>query len=141
MTENNQLTKKLRNKIDDICEQGDLAIIDFFDYDTAIEKYKEALELVPEPIEEYATTTWIYVAIGDAYYLNDNFDNAMEYFQKAVTLIDGESAFTLLRIGQCHQKNDDIEQAKDFLQRAYKLGGDETFVEYDDALELIRDLI
>lgn len=136
-----RLTKKQKNKIDDICELGDLLIIDSFDYQGAIVKFKEALELVPEPKDVYDTTTWLYTAIGDAYYLDDKFDEAMEWLQLAYKLPMGESAFILFRIGQCYHQNNDIEKAKELLLRAYNLAGDEVFGEDIKDLDLIRDLI
>lgn len=139
--EQNQLTKKLRNKIDDICEQGDLFIIDAYDYAQAILKYNDALELVPDPKEEHEVTTWIYTAIGDAYYLDDEFTMAKEYFDLAYKLPKGENAFVNLRIGQCYHKDNDLDLAKQYLIKAYQLGGEQTFEEYDDTFELISDLI
>lgn len=146
MSENNtnntvQLTKKLKNKIDDICEEGDLLIIDFFDYQQAIQKYKEALEFVPEPREEHNITTWIYTAIGDAYYLDDDYSKAMEYFQEVLKLPTGDNALSNLRIGQCFHKQDDLELAKKHLIIAYQFGGAETFEEYEDYLDLIKEFI
>lgn len=135
------ITKKLKNKIDEKCEEGDLCIIDFFDYKQAIVKYNEALLLIPDPKEEYDTTTWIYTAIGDAFYLDDDFTKAKEYFELAYTLPQGENAFVNLRIGQCNHKEDNLELAQQYLLKAYELGGTEAFEEYDDALELIRELI
>lgn len=139
MTQNNIITKKLKNKIDDICEQGDLLIIDFYDYPQAIQKYNEALQLVPEPKEEFDTTTWIYTAIADAYYLNDDFTKAMEYFTLAYKLPKGENAFVNLRIGQCYNKENNLELTQKHLLLAYKLGGAEIFDEYEDTFNLIKE--
>lgn len=141
MSENTQLTKKLKTKIFDICEEGDLLIIDFFDFQQARQKYNEALELVPEPREEHDITTWINTAIGDSYYLDDNFTKAMEYFQSVLKLPKGDNSFTNLRIGQCFHKENNLELAKTHLLKAYKLGGEEIFEEYEDYLNFIQEYI
>lgn len=138
MNEINRITKKLKNKIDDICEDGDMLIIDSYDYMGAIEKFKEALTHVPDPKEEFDTTTWIYTAIADAYYLDNQIDNAMEYLNLAYKLPMGENGFVLFRLGQCYRHQDDMEKAKEYLSRAYKLSGEEVFGEDIDDLNLAK---
>lgn len=138
MSETIRITKKLKNKIDDICEEGDLLIIDSYDYTNAIEKFKEALELVPDPKEEFDTTTWIYTAIADAYYLNNQTELAMEYLNMAYKLPSGENGFVLFRLGQCYRIQDDMEKAKDYLKRAYELSGEEVFGEDIEDLNLAK---
>ncbi len=141
MNETIRITKKLKNKIDDICEDGDLLIIDSYDYNGAIEKFKGALLLVPEPKEEFDTTTWIYTAIADAYYLDNQIDNAMEYLHMAYKLPMGENGFVLFRLGQCYRHKEDIDKAKEYLSRAYQLSGDEVFGEDIDDLNLAKSSI
>lgn len=138
MSEAIRITKKLKNKIDDICEEGDLLIIDSYDYTNAIEKFKEALELVPDPKEEFDTTTWIYTAIADAHYLNDEIDLAMEYLNMAYKLPKGENGFVLFRLGQCYRQQNEMETAIEYLKRAYQLSGEEVFGEDIEDLNLAK---
>ena len=63
-------------KIETICAKGeDLAEQEC--YEQAIEEYKKALELVPEPKYDDEASVWIYAAIGDAYFMLDEYEKAL----------------------------------------------------------------
>ena len=55
----------------------------------AIENYKKALELVPEPKDNWKASFWIYESIGDAYFYDFLYKECLEWMMKAFALPDG----------------------------------------------------
>ncbi|MDX8395048.1 MAG: hypothetical protein R8K22_01380, partial [Mariprofundaceae bacterium] len=100
--------------------------------DKAIEKYKEALVLIPEPITDWEVSTWVYVAIGDARFKEMNYEKALMSFSNAICCPSGTgNPFIHLRLGQCEFELGDLIQALDELLRAYMGGGKDIFYEDD----------
>ena len=105
-------------------EQGDLA--------EAYKRYIGALQLVPEPVEDYEASTWILAALGDLYF------QARDYRQAVTVLSDAMhcpgaigNPFLHLRLGQAQLEVGNEERAADELSRAYMGGGSELFDEDD----------
>lgn len=122
-----ELEDKVYEKIVKLCERGDF-LAEQEKYDEAVKIYLEALELVPFPKEDWEASTWIYTAIGDSYYMNENYEEAVEYFYDAMNCPDGiTNSFILLRQGQAMYELKSFEKAKEFLLRAYMLDGKEIF--------------
>ena len=87
----------------------------------AIENYKKALELVPEPKDNWKASFWIYESIGDAYFYDFLYKECLEWMVKAFALPDGDKdPFVLLRIGECHYEMGNFEEAKKFLLETRK---------------------
>lgn len=42
-------------------------------YDKALEFYKQAKEKLPQPVEDWEASTWVYVAIGDCYFIKTEY--------------------------------------------------------------------
>ena len=70
-----ELDDDIYNQITDLSKKGD-ELFDNGHVEQAIEVYKKALALVPEPIYDWEASTWLFTAIGDAYWeLADYFDS------------------------------------------------------------------
>ena len=111
-------------------------------YDDTIAKYKEALSFVPEPKKEWETSTWIYTAMGDAYWFKDDDENIKNSFYDALSYPDGTSCpFINLRLGQAHAELNEMEKAKEYLLRAYMLDGDEIFEDEEKHFTPIKDMV
>jgi len=125
-----------------LCKAGD-AHADDGAYDVAIEKYREALALVPEPLEKWDATTWILTAIGDALFAKSDYVGAREALQQAMRCPGAiGNAFLHLRLGQVQLELRNIERAKDELGRAYMGGGDEVFKGEDPKyLNFIKEIL
>lgn len=94
----------------------------------AIKEYYHALELLPIPKEQWDAAIWLYTAIGDSYFLNEDFVKGLEAFLKASSCSHGEeNPFILLRIGQCYYELGNIDEAENALFRAYILDGKKIF--------------
>ena len=109
----------------------------------AYRKYKEALDIIPEPKTSYETATWIFVSIGDLYFKSGQYDMARDYFFEAKNCPNGVSnPYVLFRLGQTLVETQDNNQAKEFLLRAYMLVGDDIFWDEDEKYyNVIKDLI
>lgn len=114
-----------------LCDEGD-TFVEQGCYDKGITKYEEALALLPTPNNQFEATTWVYAAIGDAYFLKGDFEASRKHFVEALNYRGGmTNAFILLRIGQCWYHANNLEKAKKFLIRAYNLEGNELFEDED----------
>lgn len=101
-------------------------------FEQAFGFYREALNLVPAPAEEWEATTWILAAIGDLYFSADMKDKAMEAFADAVRCPGGlGNPFIHLRLGQCCLDLGQADRAADELTRAYMGAGREVFENQD----------
>jgi tetratricopeptide (TPR) repeat protein len=123
------LTDEASEQIEDLSEQGNT----YFDeehYSTAIEVWQQALALIPHPQNTYAESQWLETSIGDAYFLNEEFELALQHFQNAKSNIEAfayENPFIMLRLGQSLLECTQPEEAKEYLLRAYLLEGEEIF--------------
>lgn len=98
----------------------------------AVAKYNKALGLLPEPREDWSAATWLHVAIGDARFLQMDFEAALENFQTAMRCPDAVgNPFIHLRHGQCLFETGNVKRAEDDLMRAYMGGGPKIFDEDD----------
>jgi tetratricopeptide (TPR) repeat protein len=125
-----------------LSEEGDM-LADQYCFIEALEKYHEALNLLPKPVENWDAALWLFVAIGDAYFFDKNFSEAFEWFKKSIYTTDGAgNPFVHMRLGECALELHDIKYARDELMRAFMLGGTELFDEEDPKyLNTIEDLI
>ena len=137
-----QLNKSYTEDIERICRAAD----DFLDEGNtkeAYRKYKEALDIIPNPKTSYETATWIFVSIGDLFFKNKQYDMARDYFFEAKNCPNGVSnPYVLFRLGQSLVETKDNNQAREFLLRAYMLVGDDIFWDEDEKYyNVIKDLV
>ena len=67
-----ELDEKTYGRILKKCDAGD-SLMDKGKYKKALAEYEAALKLLPEPVYICEAATWIYTALGDAYfYLADD---------------------------------------------------------------------
>jgi len=125
-----------------ISSKGD-NLIENFMYDEAIEMYSRALNLVPEPRNNWEASTWIYTALGDVYYIKKDFEKAKNYLFNAMNCPDGiVNPFILLRLGQSLFELNEFNNAKNYLMKAYMLDGYSIFYDEDDKyFNIIKDEI
>lgn len=122
-----ELKAKLYNQILEFSNKGE-KYFEQREFDKAIEAYEKALELVPFPQFDWEAATWINVAIGDSYFLKQEYEKALDYFYDAN---NGPNAvanpFINLRIGQCEYELNHIKKSEDYLLRAFMLDGEDVF--------------
>ena len=89
-------------------------------------QYQQALKLLPEPIYLWEASTWLFTAIGDAYYFSEQYDRGLNAFleaQKCPNALD--NPFICMRIGECFYEIGNFEKAESYLLGAYMLDGKE----------------
>ena len=137
-----QLGKSYIEDIERICRAADDYVAEG-NNDEAYRKYKEALDIIPEPKTAYETATWIFVSIGDLYFKTGRYDLAKDFFYEAKECPNGVSnPYVLFRLGQSLVETNDEKDAKEFLLRAYMLGGDDIFWDEDEKYyNVIKEMI
>ena len=92
----------------------------------------DALQLLPDPVEDWEAATWLLAAIGEAYYVQHNYQSALEAFTDALTCPGGMgNPFIHLRLGETQYELQNLDRAKDELARAYMGGGKDIFAQED----------
>ena len=121
------LPADIATRIDLLCAEGDSLAASGQAKD-AFQKYSSALNLLPEPAENWEAATWILAAIGDLYFSVKKIERAAQAFGDAVRCPGGlGNPFIHLRLGQCHFEAGEMDIAADELTRAYMGGGTEIF--------------
>ena len=128
MTDSDTLSEDIQNALEEFCDQGNEAM-DEGDFQEAISFFEQALDLLPNPADDWEPYGWLQAALGDAYYGMQQYKTAMEYFQKAYAFAGPEEVnpFVLLRLGQIARQLDDAKNATEYLLRAYMLEGEDIF--------------
>jgi len=136
-----ELTNEIYEQVKELCAAGDNSAEEGL-FDDAVEKYLEALSLIPEPKSEWEASGWIYAALGEAYFFQEDFEGAKNYLYDAMNCPDGmENPFINLLLGEALFELGNMERAKDYLLRAYMLEGKELFADEDEKyFALIADL-
>jgi tetratricopeptide (TPR) repeat protein len=126
--EQDELSDEQQELIDDYCEKGNLEM-DQGNYSAAIELFRKALKVLPEPAEDWDITGWISASVGDAYFCAKNYQEALVHLLAALKLYGDEEAnpFVLLRLGEVYYELGETELAGDYLLRAYRMEGEALF--------------
>ena len=74
------------------------------DYDNAITEFMVSVDNAPDD-------AWYYFNLGDAYYMNKQYKEAIEAYSQAIT-IDDTNTLYLTRRGLCYSLIDDIDGMK-----------------------------
>lgn len=118
-----QLLNDIQGKID----EGDEALNtdDFFQ---AVELYREALSMIPEPRYVHDISLPAFTALGEAHFYSSNYGEALSAFREALKAPGGvENPLLHLRLGQAYYEAGDLNRAADSLTRAYALDGRHVF--------------
>ncbi len=136
------MEEKVYRQIVELCESGNMLVNDG-KYEGAINNYINALNLIPEPKFNWEASTWVYTALGDTYYISNDFQEALNYFFETLKCPNGiGNPFILFRIGECFYELGNTERAKEYLLQAYMLEGIDVFSEEDEKYyQLIKDIV
>lgn len=126
-----ELDDNTHQQITRLSEQGDV-FAENSAFDKAIKQYQDALKLLPDPKNQWEASTWLYVAIGDAFFYATNYKEAYNNFMNALNCPDAlDNPFIHLRIGQSLYHLESYDKAIDSLLKAYMLDGEEIFEDED----------
>lgn len=134
------MNEEIEDKLDELSELGNTEM-DNENFIEAIKYYKQALDIIPQPKDEYEASGWLYASIGDAYFFIDEYTASLDNFLKAYKICGTEemNPFILLRIGQNYYNLNNKPQAIDFLLRAYMLDGEDIFEDEEEYFEFLKD--
>lgn len=137
-----ELDDTIYNRIVVLAEEGD-EFAENENFEMAIVKYDEALDLLPEPKTDWEAATWLYVAAGDALFSQKKMEEALDAYEKALMSPDGTgNPYIWFCLGEVFFEQQNLQKAKTHFMSAYMLDGDEIFEGADPAyLELISDEI
>ncbi len=128
-----ELPEEICEKLDILAEAGNQ-----FEADgqrgEALAVWKEGLALIPEPQQFYGETVWFLASIGDVYFQQGDYKEALACFDSARGNLSGDgygNPFVMLRLGECFLETGDEKNALEYLLRAYMLEGRDIF-EGDD---------
>lgn len=122
-----ELDSSTYDEIKRLCESGDQLCTQGA-FEAAIAEYNKAWELVPEPKNEWGTSTWILAAIGDTAFQAGHTTSARKALEYAMTCPEAVgNPFLHLRFGQVLLDSGMPDRAADELMRAYMGGGMEIF--------------
>ena len=126
-----ELVDEIFEKIEALSVAGD-NLSDEGAYESALLKYREAFDLLPDPKTEWEAGTWLLAAIGDVHFLQGDFANGRDCLSNAMHFPDAiGNPFLHLRLGQCQFELGNLDRAADELIRAYMGDGGELFAEED----------
>ena len=126
-----ELPDEVHARIAQLSKTGD-ELADEKKYRAAIEKYVEALQLLPEPITDWEACTWLLTAIGDANFLARAFEQAKDALSDAMHCPGAiGNPFIHMRLGQAQFELGNMERASDELARAYLQEGLKIFSDED----------
>lgn len=126
-----ELDSSLHSQIAALCEKGD-ELASRKDYNNALIIYNSAWDLLPDPKVDWEAAMWIQSAIGDALFLSQEYQKALQAFSLAVQCPSGlGNPFIHLRLGECHCELGETGRALDELTRAYMGADKEIFANED----------
>lgn len=121
------LQDDIQKRISNLSEQGN-ALADDGEYRQAVEKFVEALNLLPAPIEQWHECTWLLTAIGDVDFLAGAYQQAKDALSDAMHCPGAiGNPFIYMRLGQAQFELGDMSRASDELARAYMGAGKDIF--------------
>ena len=98
------------------------------EWDKALKQYNEALNLIPDPKNNWKASTWLYVAIGDVYYYDKQYNETINYMNEALKCPEGlGNQYINLRIGESYFELEEWSNAKKYLIEAYIVEGTDIF--------------
>jgi tetratricopeptide (TPR) repeat protein len=133
-----QLSDKIYDAIDLLSKEGN-TLMDEDNFDAAIEKWTQALYLLPAPKTEWEAFMWLSASIGDAHYQQSRHSLSLISFQDALNAPGGiENPFIHYRTGQCQVALGNIKLGIESLLKAYMLDGEDIFLAENDGTTFLR---
>lgn len=115
-------------------------VLEEANFDYAEQCFQDALELIPEPKNEFSATTWLYAALGDVYYQQGAYTAALDAFMGAYNGSEGYyNPYVVYMLGKIYYELGVMNKAKEFLTMAYMVAGEDIFLEDDGKyLEMVE---
>ncbi|HCJ1229216.1 TPA: tetratricopeptide repeat protein [Pseudomonas aeruginosa] len=135
-----ELPDKIYDEVDALSTKGN-DLMDDEHFDAAIEKWTQALDLLPDPKTDWEAYMWLSASIGDAQFQQHRYELARDALLDALNAPGGvENPFVHYRLGQCQVKLGNEALAVESLLKAYMLDGEEIFLAEDDGVVFLKML-
>lgn len=122
-----ELSKEIFDEITRLSNEGNELLDVQHDTYKAYHMFESALELLPEPANEWEAFSWLQSSMGECKFIEKAYSEAYEHFRQAYnTLVPNVNAYILLRIGECAFELQ-LEHAQEFLLQAYMVAGKDIF--------------
>jgi tetratricopeptide (TPR) repeat protein len=123
-----ELPDDVYEQVTALSEEGN-ALCEAGDYGEAIARFASAHDMLPEPKDRWSAATWLLAGIGDCYFLQGRYREALDHFSAAQRAAGGtEEAFIWYRLGQSlYELGEPRARILDALLSAYMLAGREIF--------------
>jgi tetratricopeptide (TPR) repeat protein len=137
-----ELNDNIFNEIEILSEQGNLAM-ERGEYKLGIFYFQKALDIIPNPKNDWESSEWLYASLGDAYFFEEKYVDACNSFNESILISqESTSSFVYLRMGESFFEIGDSSKASEYLLRAYMLDGYDIFEnEPKKYINLIKHLI
>ncbi|QNK64891.1 tetratricopeptide repeat protein [Pedobacter sp. PAMC26386] len=135
-----ELTDEQQDLMEEYCDQGNLEM-DAENFSKAAEWFQKALDVLPEPKEDWEAAGWVSASCGDAYFSAGKYKKALAHLLVAHDIYSSEeeiNPFVLLRLGETYFELDDKENATLHLLAAYQMEGAELFEEDQKYLKYLK---
>jgi tetratricopeptide (TPR) repeat protein len=117
----------VQQEVESLSNEGNI-LADNGKYREAAKKFIEALNLLPEPLEQWEACTWLLTAIGDMNFMQGSYEHAKNALSDAMRCPNSiGNPFVHLRLGQSQYELGNNDRAADELARAYMGAGVEIF--------------
>lgn len=137
-----QLAEEVYEELQDLADQGNIAL-DQGRLSEAISLWQQALSLLPEPLNQWQATFWLYASMGEAYYQQASFEDAIQMLVQAQDNPEAkDNPYPYYMLGKCYWRLEH-ERAAEYLLKAYELDGEGIFaadtIEGEDCLQYLYD--
>lgn len=132
-----ELPDDIQDQIEALSEQAEEARIQGR-HEEALDLYTEALELLPEPREQFEAYSFLKATMGDICFLMDRFNDGLENFYDAYTAAGPQNMnpYIIYRLGQIYRQMGDEDNAVEFFKKTYLLEGEDAFEDESDLIFL-----
>ncbi|MBK9064833.1 MAG: tetratricopeptide repeat protein [Acidobacteria bacterium] len=121
------LDDRIHSEVTRLSEQGNAAS-EAGDYEKSLALFRQALKLLPKPIQRWDAGGWLMTAIGDTHFLKGDYAAAASALKEALEFPKTlGNPFVHLRLGESVYELGESARAADELTRAYMGGGEELF--------------
>lgn len=133
-----ELPAEVYDQIQALSTSGDAAA-EVGDFETALNDYWAAWDLLPAPETMWEAATWLLAAIGDANFQSEDYEAGKDNLSLAMECPDAiGNPFLHLRLGQCEFELGNLDRAADELTRAYMGAGADIFEGEEKYFEFLK---
>lgn len=115
------LPSNVLERIKELCKKG-VEDREKNDIEDAIYSWERAIQLLPEPREEWKISCWLFTNTGELYFQQKDYEASDEFFRWAISSPGGNvDAHINMRLGQSCLKLGQMEEALEFLLNAISI--------------------